>query len=243
MGIVSSLTLNGISSPSTTNSIFTSTGFRQILNADVAAGAAIAYSKLSLGTSIVNADIATAAAIAISKLAPMTNKTLFTSNGATNSASASPTVSGSFTAEVGLNAGTTGAGTGEVKTSGAIMAGLAVYPSGQTIVGFLAGTGSVVAGASAGAGIATTLTGIGPNLYGILHIVDTGTGSHIFCDLSPGAVNNGGTAIKLIGADFSGAGSDTGTQIAIYLSGGQVTLRNRKGDSSTHNIRWLFIGG
>lgn len=40
-----------------------------IVNADVAAAAAIAYSKLNLATSIVNADIAAAAAIAYSKLA------------------------------------------------------------------------------------------------------------------------------------------------------------------------------
>ena len=40
-----------------------------IANADIATGAAIAYSKLSLSGSIVNADIATGAAIALSKLA------------------------------------------------------------------------------------------------------------------------------------------------------------------------------
>lgn len=40
-----------------------------IVNADVAVGAAIAYSKLNLATSIVNADVAVAAAIARSKLA------------------------------------------------------------------------------------------------------------------------------------------------------------------------------
>lgn len=40
-----------------------------IVNADVSASAAIAYSKLALSASIVNADIATAAAIAYSKLA------------------------------------------------------------------------------------------------------------------------------------------------------------------------------
>ncbi len=42
-----------------------------IVNADISASAAIAYSKLALGTSIVNADIATSAAIAYSKLASL----------------------------------------------------------------------------------------------------------------------------------------------------------------------------
>ena len=39
-----------------------------IVNADINSAAAIAYSKLSLGTSIVNADISTSAAIATTKL-------------------------------------------------------------------------------------------------------------------------------------------------------------------------------
>lgn len=45
------------------------TAFRKLLNADVDAAAAIAYSKLALATSIVNADISASAAIAYSKLA------------------------------------------------------------------------------------------------------------------------------------------------------------------------------
>lgn len=43
-----------------------------IVNADISASAAVAYSKLNLSASIVNADIATAAAIAFSKLAALT---------------------------------------------------------------------------------------------------------------------------------------------------------------------------
>ena len=43
-----------------------------IVNADVNASAAIAYSKLNLGTSIVNADVSTSAAIAHTKLANAT---------------------------------------------------------------------------------------------------------------------------------------------------------------------------
>ncbi len=43
-------------------------GLADIVNADISASAAIAYSKLSLGTSIVNADINGSAAIAYSKL-------------------------------------------------------------------------------------------------------------------------------------------------------------------------------
>jgi hypothetical protein len=52
-----------------------------ISNNEIDAAAAIAYSKLSLGTSIVNADIATAANIARSKLASGTNYAWATNNG------------------------------------------------------------------------------------------------------------------------------------------------------------------
>jgi hypothetical protein len=52
-----------------------------IVNADVASGAAIAYSKLNLSTSIVNADIAAAAAIALSKLAALTASRALVSDG------------------------------------------------------------------------------------------------------------------------------------------------------------------
>ena len=47
-----------------------------IVNADINSSAAIAYSKLDLATSIVNADVSTTAAIAISKLATMAPDTL-----------------------------------------------------------------------------------------------------------------------------------------------------------------------
>ena len=52
-----------------TNSNFLLSGWGQIVSADIAAGAAIPYSKLSLTNSVVNADVNTAAAIAYSKLA------------------------------------------------------------------------------------------------------------------------------------------------------------------------------
>ena len=48
----------------------TALGFGLLVNNNVDAAAAIAYSKLNLATSIVNADVAAAAAIAASKLAP-----------------------------------------------------------------------------------------------------------------------------------------------------------------------------
>lgn len=52
-----------------------------IVNADVSAAAAIAYSKLALSGSIVNADIAAGAAIAFSKMAPLTVSRALVSDG------------------------------------------------------------------------------------------------------------------------------------------------------------------
>lgn len=51
-----------------------------VVNADVGAAAAIAYSKLNLATSIVNADVAAAAAIAFSKMAALTTDRALVSN-------------------------------------------------------------------------------------------------------------------------------------------------------------------
>lgn len=60
-----------------------------IVNADVSASAAIAYSKLNLGTSIVNADVSTSAAIAMSKLAALTVDRVLQTNAATGAIEAS----------------------------------------------------------------------------------------------------------------------------------------------------------
>lgn len=55
--------------------------YSDIVNADVDAAAAIAYSKLNLAASIVNADIAAGAAIAFSKLAALTSGNILVGNG------------------------------------------------------------------------------------------------------------------------------------------------------------------
>ena len=60
-----------------------------IVNADVSGSAAIAYSKLNLGTSIVNADISASAAIALSKLAAITVDRVLQSNASTGAIEAS----------------------------------------------------------------------------------------------------------------------------------------------------------
>ncbi len=58
--------------------------WRKLVNANIDAAAAIAYSKLNLATSIVNNDVAAAAAIAISKLADVGSGNVLTSAGSGN---------------------------------------------------------------------------------------------------------------------------------------------------------------
>ena len=92
-----------------------------ILNADVNASAAIAYSKLNLGTSIVNADISATAAIVDTKLATIgtAGKVSNTATTATDANTASAIVardaSGNFTAGM-ITANVTGALTGNAST-------------------------------------------------------------------------------------------------------------------------------
>lgn len=73
-------------------------------NTNIVAGAAIAYSKLNLATSIVNADIAAAAAIAVSKLAALT-----ASRAAATDASGFLTTSATTSTELGYVSGVTSA--------------------------------------------------------------------------------------------------------------------------------------
>lgn len=60
-----------------------------IVNADINASAAIAYSKLNLSNSIVNADISSTAAISLSKLAPLTTGKALQSSASTGAIEAS----------------------------------------------------------------------------------------------------------------------------------------------------------
>jgi len=92
-----------------------------ILNADVNASAAIAYSKLNLGTSIVNADVSASAGIVDTKLATIStaSKVSNSATTATNANTASAIVardaSGNFTAGM-ITANVTGALTGNAST-------------------------------------------------------------------------------------------------------------------------------
>lgn len=96
-----------------------------ILNADVSASAAIAYSKLSLSNSILNADINSSAAIAYSKLAAMTTGKILAGNAGVPTA-------------VTLSGGATIGATGILTLGNTAV-------TGQAITGYTSGAGTISA--------------------------------------------------------------------------------------------------
>lgn len=110
-------------------------GAASIVNADINAAAAIAYSKLSLAGSIVNADISNSAAIAASKLVGTDIATVGTITSGTWSATA-----------IALNKG----GTGQTTKAAAFDALQPMSAAGDIIYGGASGTGTRLAKGSDG---------------------------------------------------------------------------------------------
>lgn len=79
---VAALALGAANTVLKMNSGGTAFEYGTLVNANINASAAIAYSKLNLGTSIVNADISASAAIAYSKLAALTSANILVGSAA-----------------------------------------------------------------------------------------------------------------------------------------------------------------
>jgi hypothetical protein len=139
-----------------------------IVNADVNASAAIAYSKLNLATSIVDADISAAAAIVDTKLATISTA-LKVSNSATTATSANTAsaivardASGNFTAGTitanltGNVSGSSGSTTGNAATATALQTARAI--NGVNFDGTAAITVAAAAGTLTGATLASNVT-------------------------------------------------------------------------------------
>lgn len=104
-----------------------------IVDADVSASAAIAYSKLALSNSIVNADVNTAAAIAFSKLASLTSAHILV--GSAGNVATDTAVTGDVTI---TNAGVTAIGANKVTNAQLATIATATFKGRTT-----AGTGNV----------------------------------------------------------------------------------------------------
>ena len=182
-----------------------------IINADVASAAAIAYSKLNLGTSIVNADISASAAIAYAKLAALTFSRALVSSGA-----GVVEVSAVTSTELGYLSGVTSA----IQTQLGTKAPTASPTFSGTITTPLTASRAVVTGASSElAASAATATEVGylsgvtsaiqtqmnlkaplasPSLTGTVTV--TGTGGNDFVDLIGGSAGTIGIRIGPSGA-------------------------------------------
>lgn len=126
------ITLTGDVTGSGTGSFVTAIGSGVIVDADVNAAAAIAYSKLNLATSIVNADISASAAIVDTKLATIStalkvsNSATTATNANTASAIVARDASGNF------SAGTVSAAlTGNASTATALATGRTISITGD----------------------------------------------------------------------------------------------------------------
>ena len=166
------ITLTGDVTGSGTGSFATAIASGVIVNADVNAAAAIAYSKLNLATSIVDADINASAAIVDTKLATISTASKV-SNSATTAASANTasaivardasgnfsagTISAALTGNVTGNvSGSSGSTTGNAATATALQTARAI--NGVNFDGTAAITVAAAAGTLTGATLASNVT-------------------------------------------------------------------------------------
>ncbi len=190
-----------------------------IVNADVNASAAIAYSKLSLSNSIVNADINSSAAIAYSKLTltgAILNADLAGSIAAsklvgTDIATVGTVTAGTWNATtIALNHG----GTGQTTKAPAFDALSPMTTGGDLIYGGASGTGTRLANGSAG----QVLTSGGTTVAPTWATPTTGTVTSVaasvpaFLSISGSPITTSGTlAISLSGTALPVANGGTGT--------------------------------
>jgi hypothetical protein len=184
-----------------------------------------------------------------------TNKTMLGGNGTGTSAwTASPTVSGSVTAEAGINAGTTGAatgevkattgtfsggvnagttgaGTGEVKTSAAVKAGAGIYPSGQALM-----FASVPAASATVAATGIALIGASPRA-GFVRVYDQTVNLGAVFTVN-GAANT--TSLHSGSATNFGVSLANDSKIHCVYNGGNYSLYN--GYAVSHVLYAWFEG-
>lgn len=201
----------------TTGSIpYASVTSKSVVNADVAAGAAIAYSKLNLSGSIVNADVNASAAIAYSKLAALTASRALVSDG-----SGVVSVSSVTSTELGHVAGVTSAIQtqldGKAASSITLTAGVGLSGGGDLSANrsFALDLAELVNNQTIwdGANATRTLTA---SLSGATDPVITFGDSSV--DVTTGTLKQGGTAVSLSGHAHAASDITSGT-LAIARGG------------------------
>jgi hypothetical protein len=215
------ITLTGDVTGTGTGSFVTAIGTGVIVNADVSASAAIAYSKLNLATSIVNADVSASAAIVDTKLATISTASKV-SNSATTAASANTAsaivardASGNFTAGTitanltGNASGSSGSTTGNAATATALQ------------------TARAINGVSFDGTAAITVTAAGSTLSDTVTIAKGGTGqitaNAAINALLPSQTGASGKNLQSDGTNtswVSAGGSGTVTSVSVTTANG-----------------------
>jgi hypothetical protein len=142
---------------------------------------------------------------------------------------------GGLVSALGVNANTTGAASGEVKTASHVKSGGRVYPSGQVVYGqYMPAASTAMTSDTTGSNANTISLG---NVFGELSVINNGTGDtlKVFLNSSFGLVT-------AIGATTTGYTlTNAGTNIAVYWDSGTSVyrIRNRSGGSQTISA-WFF---
>jgi hypothetical protein len=177
-----------------------------IVNADINASAAIAYSKLNLATSIVNADISASAAIAYSKLAL---------TGAILNADLAGSIA--FSKLATLSSGNILVGSvGNVATSVAVTGDVTISNAGVTAIGALKVTNAMLAGSIAYSKLSLTGAILNADLAGsIAYSKLSLTGSILNADLAGSiAYSKLSLSNSILNADINSSAAIAGTKIA-----------------------------
>lgn len=178
-----------------------------VVNADINAAAAIAYSKLNLSASIVNADVGAAAAIAYSKLAALTASRALVSNG-----SGVVTVATTTATEIGYVNGVTSAIQtqldGKASASGVVLTTTDQTASGvKTFSGQLIGKGTATNDDAAAGYIGEYIESKGTNVGA------AATG--VWKDLTSISLTAGDWDVTVSGCCQGNGATVTGTNIGI----------------------------
>lgn len=214
-----------------------------IVNADVSGSAAIAYSKLNLGSSIVNADIAAAAGIGVTKLAALTASRPVITDG-----------SGFLTTEATLNPSRGGTGLNASASSGLLKfaIGTPTVSSGQVVnadVAAAAGIGVTKLEALTASRVAITDSSGFLTTEAALSIARGGTNNASLPVTAGGILYTDGTKVGNVGVGTTGQvlvsngasaptwGTNTAT-VQTYPRSNEVLT---SGSAATWNKHYSFV--
>jgi hypothetical protein len=228
----------------------TAIGSGVIVNADINASAAIAYSKLSLSGSIVNSDISSSAAIAHSKLANATDGQVLIGTTTTGVVTAT-TLTGDVTV---TGAGVTSIGTGKVTSS--------MIVDGTIVDGDISSSASIALSKLATGALPTAITVASANIVDGTIVDGDINASAAIADTKLATIStankvsnsattatSANTASAIVARDSSGnftAGTITATAIATashYIGTTQVALNRSSANQGLTGITSIIMPG